>query len=137
VSSTSTNKLFISNQIEAIKRFTELDNDLKAKKNQTFKEWHDRKVTEKSEQALRKRAEEELKAQAKAKKIKKAEIVFKKWLKLRSKNQYVSKSLNGKKQVKIVPNVSKVDHNSRYSQSLPPSSLTHPLTHSLTGGTRT
>jgi hypothetical protein len=93
-------------------------------------------VTEKSEQALRKRAEEELKAQAKAKKIKKAEIVFKKWLKLRSKNQYVSKSLNGKKQVKIVPNVSKVDHNSRYSHSLPPS-LPHPLTLSLTGGTRT
>ena len=43
-------KVFISNQSEAIKRFTELDNDLKAKKNQTFKEWHDRKQTEKNEQ---------------------------------------------------------------------------------------
>ena len=103
----SVDDLFLKDQKEAIKRAYKLQSQELERSRENFSEWLEKK--KENEQLQRKAKEEEKRKQLEEQKKKEEEgkKAYKKWLRLRKKNAYKSKSENI---VKAVPDIKRADH---------------------------
>jgi len=89
-------EIFSWNEERAVKRVLELRDENELKKKEEFSRWKDKKIAEIKERERMEQLEREKEEKDKIKKEKEGKKAYKKWLRLRKSNRYVSKA-DGKK----------------------------------------
>jgi hypothetical protein len=110
-------KLFVDDKSAALVQGSQLKEKKNEEAETLFKEWNQKKLSEKAAKIEMARSAREEKMKAEERKKKKAEKAYKKWLKLRSSGKYVTKTADGKRVVKPVPSTNRVEHDARWSKS--------------------
>lgn len=102
--------LFTTDRVFAEKRASELNKANEEKANEVFKQWLKNKREREAQLKKEKERADKKLAEDKAKKLEDGKKAFKKWLRLRKKNVYISKT---EQTIKVIPDVKRADHSTR------------------------